>query len=51
MVTGKVKKGLNTRGSINPKDESFNFELWAKEVRIQMLQTLERKIGENSILN
>ncbi len=51
MVTDKVKRQLNNQGSMNPKDETFNFDLWAKEVRNQMLETLERRLGAKSILN
>lgn len=32
------------RKSVNPADESFDFALWSKAVRSQMIQTLARKV-------
>lgn len=45
MTIEKPKQESNNQGSINPKDEMFNFDLWAKEVRIEMIKTLEKKLG------
>lgn len=45
MTIEKSKQESNNQGSINPKDETFNFDLWAKEVRTQMIDTLEKKLG------
>lgn len=49
IVKNKVKDSTNDRGSINPKDETFDFELWAREVRTQMIETLEKKVGSTSL--
>ena len=49
MVTGKSKQELKNRGSINPKDETFNFDLWAKAVRRQMIEVLEKKLEPKSL--
>jgi hypothetical protein len=49
-IKTKFKQDSKARGSINPKDESFNFDLWSKEVRIQMLKTLEKKLGSEILI-
>lgn len=46
MTTNKAKLEGNDWGSMNPKDDTFNFDLWAKQVRLQMIETLEKKLGE-----
>ena len=50
MVTNKSKEELKNRGSINPKDETFNFDLWARAVRSQMIEVLDKKLGPKSLM-
>lgn len=44
------KSYLKTKKSINPKDETFDFYLWSKAVRMQMIETLEKKLGSKSAM-
>jgi hypothetical protein len=50
MIDRKSKQELKKRGSINPQDETFNFDLWAQAVRSQMIEVLERKLGAKSLI-
>ncbi len=49
MVTGKSEQKSKHEGSINPKDETFNFDLWAKAVRSRMIKVLEKKLEPKSL--
>jgi hypothetical protein len=45
MINNQSKDSSKSWGSINPRDESFNFDLWSKEVKLQMIKRLEEKLG------
>lgn len=47
MTNNQSKDSSKSWGSINPKDESFDFDLWAKEVRLQMIKRLQQKLGSD----
>jgi hypothetical protein len=48
-ITNKSELYSTVKKSINPKDETFDFSLWSKAVRKQMIQTLEKKLGSKSL--
>ena len=49
MVKNNFKSSLKREGSINPQDEMFNFDLWAREVKLKMIQTLEKRIHSKTV--
>ena len=48
-ITTGIKKSQSDKilTSLNPHSEDFNFELWAKEVRQQMLTVLQQRLSSN----
>lgn len=51
MIKENSKSISKQQGSINPQDEMFNFDLWAKEVKFKMIQTLEKRINSQTVIN